>query len=146
MVMSEYTLFMKANKKVSENKKYAPTASLCDKDGKPLEWEFKHLTSTQVNNLRDQCTVRVPVKGGRKGTYTNTLDASTFINKLITESTVFPDLYNTELQNSYGVKNPEDLLLAMVDNPGEYSDLADFVSDLHGFGDSFDDLKEEAKN
>lgn len=146
MVMSEYSLFMKANKKVSENKKYAPTASLCDKDGKPLEWEFKHLTSARVNDLRDQCTFRVPVKGGRKGAYTSELDASMFTSKLIVESTVFPDLYNAELQNSYGVKNPEDLLLAMVDNPGEYADLTDFVSDLHGFKNPFDDLQKEAKN
>jgi len=29
---------MRANKKEKKNGKYAPTKSLCDENGKPLEW------------------------------------------------------------------------------------------------------------
>lgn len=31
--MSKFSIFMKANKKVRKNEKYAPTASLTDEDG-----------------------------------------------------------------------------------------------------------------
>ena len=57
-----------------------------------------------------------------------------------------PDLYNVELQNSYGVKKPDDLLMAMVDDPGEYNALVAFVQNLQGFNTSFNDLVDEAKN
>ena len=57
-----------------------------------------------------------------------------------------PDLYDRELQDSYGVATPEDLLLAMVDDPGEYNDLAAFVQKFQGFNISFDDKVDEAKN
>ena len=57
-----------------------------------------------------------------------------------------PDLYDAELQDSYGVKTPEDLLLAMVDSPGEYNDLAAYVQKFQGFDVSLDDKVQEAKN
>ena len=49
-------------------------------------------------------------------------------------------------QDSYGVSTPEDLLLAMVDDPGEYNELAAFVQKFQGFDTSFDDKVEQAKN
>ena len=57
-----------------------------------------------------------------------------------------PDLLDRELQNSYGVERAEDLLLAMVDDPGEYNDLAAFVQKFQGFDTSFEDKVNEAKN
>ena len=65
---------------------------------------------------------------------------------MIAASVVMPDLLNAELQDSYGVKEPEDLLLAMVDDPGEYNDLAAFVQKFQGFNVSFEERVEEAKN
>ena len=50
------------------------------------------------------------------------------------------------MQDSYGVKTPEDLLMAMVDDPGEYNDLAAFVQKFQGFNVSFEDKVNEAKN
>jgi hypothetical protein len=38
--MSKFSAFMKANKKVKENEKFAPTASLLGSDGTPVRWEF----------------------------------------------------------------------------------------------------------
>ena len=51
--MSEFSRFMKANKKVKANQKYAPTASLTDTDGKPLLWEFRQITSRENEELRN---------------------------------------------------------------------------------------------
>ena len=41
---------------------------------------------------------------------------------------------------------PEELIKEMVDSPGEYSDLCDFVQGLSGFDVTLDDKVEEAKN
>ena len=78
--------------------------------------------------------------------YRPKLNASLYLRKLIAASVVYPDLYDAELQDSYGVCTPEELLYAMVDDPGEYNDLAAFVQKLNGFDVSFDDKVEEAKN
>ena len=59
---------------------------------------------------------------------------------------VTPDLFDKELQDSYGVATPEELLLAMVDDPGEYNDLAVFIQQFQGFDVSFEDKVDEAKN
>lgn len=143
--MSKFSLFMKANKTVKKNEMHAVTKSLCDENGKPLEWEFCHLTSKQNDNIRDECTREIPVPG-KANMYRQKLDTSKYLHKLIAASVVSPDLYDSELQDSYGVKTPEELLYALVDDPGEYSDLAAYVQKLNGFDVSFDDKVDEAKN
>ena len=143
--MSQFTKFMKANKKVRENGFYAPTKSLCDEDGKPLEWEFRHITSGENESIREECTIEVQVKG-KPNLYRPRVQTGKYIRKMIVESVVVPDLLDRELQNSYGVERAEDLLLAMVDDPGEYNDLAAFVQKFQGFDTSFEDKVNEAKH
>ena len=58
---------------------------------------------------------------------------------------VEPDLCNAELQDSYGVKTPGDLLYAMIDEPGEYQDLSEWVQKFQGF-DTLEDKTKQAKN
>lgn len=143
--MSKFAKFMKANKVVKENEMHPVTRSLCDENGSPLEWEFKHISSKENENIRESCTIDVPVTG-KPNMYRPKMQTSKYIQKMIVASVVMPDLYDAELQDSYGVKTPEDLLFAMVDNPGEYNDLAAYVQKFQGFNVSFDDKVEEAKN
>lgn len=143
--MSQFTKFMKANKKVKENGFYAPTKSLLDDNGKPLKWEFRHITSRENEDIRDECTIEVPVTG-KPNVYRPRVQTGKYIRKMIAASIVVPDLLDKELQNSYGVEKAEDLLLAMVDDPGEYNDLAAFVQKFQGFDTSFEDQVKEAKN
>lgn len=143
--MSKFAKFMKANKAVKENELHAVTKSLCDDKGNALEWEFRHITSKENEEIRESCTVDLPVTG-KPNMYRPKLKSSLYIQKMIAASVVVPDLYDAELQDSYGVKTPEDLLLAMVDDPGEYNDLAAYVQKFQGFNVSFDDKVEEAKN
>lgn len=104
--MSEFSRFMKANKKVKANQKYAPTASLTDTDGKPLLWEFRQITSRENEELRNACTVEVPVTG-KPNMYRPRLNTEKYLSKMMAAATVYPDLYDEELQDSYGVKTPE---------------------------------------
>lgn len=143
--MSQFTKFMKANKKVKENGFYAPTKSLLDDNGKPLKWEFRHITSRENEDIRDECTIEVPVTR-KPNVYRPRVQTGKYIRKMIAASIVVPDLLDKELQNSYGVEKAEDLLLAMVDDPGEYNDLAAFVQKFQGFDTSFEDQVKEAKN
>ena len=143
--MSKFIKFMKSNKIEKKNGFYAPTRSLCDENGKPLEWEFRHITSKENDGLRDDCTIEVPVTG-KPNMFRPKVQSSKYMQKMVAASVVVPDLYDKELQDSYGVTTPEELLLAMVDDPGEYNDLLSFVQKFQGFNVSFNDKVEEAKN
>lgn len=143
--MSKFSQFMKANKTVRENGFYPATKSLCDENGNPLEWEFKPITSKENEEIRESCTIEVPITG-KPNMFRQKVKTSLYIQRMIAASVVMPDLYDAELQDSYGVKTPEDLLLAMVDDPGEYNELAAFVQKFQGFDVSIKDKVDEAKN
>ncbi len=143
--MSKFAKFMKANKAEKQNEIHPVTKSLCDENGKPLDWEFKHITSKENEALRESCTTEVPVTG-KPGLFRAKMNSGAYIRKMIVASVVTPDLYDAELQDSYGVKTPEDLLMEMVDDPGEYNDLAAYVQKFQGFNVSFEEKVEEAKN
>lgn len=141
--MSNLNRFFKQNKVQKENGKFAPTVSLTDEKGVPLKWEFKHITTKEDEELRDKHTKDIPIPG-KPGMYRQKLDTSGYIADMICSCTVYPDLYNTELQDSYGVKKPEDLLTAMVDNPGEYQDFQLWIQAFQGFkpiSEKVDDAK-----
>lgn len=143
--MSNLSLFMKSNKKEKPNEKYAPTTSLTDENGNPLEWEFKHITSKENEELRDQCTTEVQVTG-KPNMFRPKIDTAKYIVKLIAASTVSPDLYDAELQDSYGARTPEELIYAMVDDAGEYQNLTAWIQNFQGFTKSFDEKVNDAKN
>lgn len=143
--MSKFSKFMKSNKIERKNEQHAVTRSLCDEKGNPLAWEFRPLTSKENEAIRESCTIDVQVTG-KPNVFRPKLQTSKYLQKMIVESVVVPDLYDAELQDSYGVNKPEDLLMAMVDDPGEYSDLAAFIQKFNGFNEAFEDKVEEAKN
>jgi len=143
--MSNFSRFMKANKKQKENGFYAPTASLCDENGDPLQFEFKPISSKDNEQIREDCTIDVPITG-KPNLFRPKLNTSKYLAKLIVKSMVTPDLYDAELQDSYGVKTPEDLLYAMVDDAGEYQDLCVWLQKFQGFTKTLDEKVDEAKN
>ena len=143
--MSNLSLFLKKNKKVKENVKFPATKSLCDEKGNPLEWEIKPLTTRESDNIRESCTIEVPVKG-KANMFRQKVNSSKFGAKMLAASIVFPDLMNAELQDSYGVSTPEDLVREMIDDPGEYQEFATFVQNFNGFNTTLEDKAEEAKN
>ena len=128
MSTSKFAMFMKDKKAKKENGFYAPTKSLTDEDGKPLEWEFRHITPKENDELRDECMSEVPV--GKSGAYRPRVDTSKYIRKLVAASVVYPELYDAELQDSYGVMNEEQLFQAMIDNTAEYDRFFNFVSKI----------------
>lgn len=142
--MSTFTQFMKQNKKVKENTIFAATKSITDANGSPLLWTLRPISSRQNSELRDECMTEVPLEG-KPGAFRQKMNTGKYIAKLLTASCVVPDLYNAELQDSYGVSTPEDLLFAMIDEPGEYDAFVAFVQKFNGFT-SLEEKVEAAKN
>ncbi|MBA9087471.1 hypothetical protein FHR92_003956 [Fontibacillus solani] len=143
--MSNLNQFFKKNKKQKENVQFAATSSLLDESGKPLEWTIKPLTTKESEDIRDACTIEVPVKG-KPNMFRPKMNVSQYLSKMMVASIVEPNLYSAELQDSYGVKTPEDLLKEMIDDPGEYNAFVAFVQNLNGFNKSLEDMVDEAKN
>lgn len=143
--MSDFSRFMKKNKITRENTTFSATKSLVDEKGNPLQWIIKPLSTKKNDNIRDTCMIDVPVKG-KPNMYRPKLDTSKYIAKMLCACIVEPNLYDKELQDSYGVMTPEELLKEMIDDPGEYQDFASFVQDYNGFNTSFEEKVEEAKN
>ncbi len=137
--------FLKKNKKYKENVEYKATASLCDENGEPLSWKIKAISTDEYERIREKCTTEVQVTG-KPGIYRQKFDSSRFIALLMCASVAEPDLYNKELQDSYGVMNPEDLIKQMIDNPGEYNEFAEFIQKFNGFDETLQDKVNEAKN
>lgn len=143
--MGNLALFMKKNKTVKENGFYAATKSLCDDNGDPLKWEIKHLTTSESEELREKCTYEVQVTG-KVGMYRQKLNTKKYLASMIAASVVFPDLMNAELQDSYGVSTPEDLLMEMIDDPSEWAAFGEFIQTFNGFTETMQEKVDEAKN
>lgn len=143
--MSNLDRFLKQNKKIRENTTYLATKSLTDEEGNPLPWTIRPLTTKDNDRLRDECTIEIPVKG-KPNVFRPKLDTSKYLAKMIVASVVEPNLNNKELQDSYGVMTPEDLIKEMIDDPGEYNDFASFIQNFNSFTTTLDEKVEEAKN
>ncbi len=142
--MSNLTGFLKQNKKMKTNTTYPATKSLLDEQGNPLLWQIKPLTTRETEEIRESCTREVPVKG-KPNMFRPRVDTGQYIAKMMVASVVEPNLFNAELQDSYGVKTPEDLLKELIDDPGEYNDFAAFIQNFNSFT-TLEEKVEEAKN
>ena len=106
---------------------------------------MRKILNKENDDIKDECTLDIQVKG-KPNLYRQKLNTSKYLVKMIAASVVAPNLYDKELQDSYGVKTPEELIYSMIDDPGEYGELCVWVQKYQGFNTSMDDKKEEAKN
>ncbi len=136
--------FLAENALAVENVKFAASKRFMGDDGKPMLWEIKTITGTEDEALRKSCAKRVPIPG-KKNQYQKETDYDTYLGRLAVACTVFPDLNNKELQDSYKVMGADALLKTML-TPGEYADYLTKVQEVCGFDTSLQDEVDEAKN
>lgn len=136
--------FLAENAFAVENVKFAASKRFMGDDGKPMLWEIKTITGTEDEALRKSCAKRVPIPG-KKNQYQKETDYDMYLGKLAVACTVFPDLNNKELQDSYKVMGADALLKTML-IPGEYADYVQKVQEVCGFDTSLQDEVDEAKN
>ena len=120
--------FLAENAVPVENIKFVASKRFLGEDGNPIPWEIKTITGTEDEALRKSCAKRVPVPG-----------------KLAVSCTVFPNLNDKELQDSYKVMGADALLKTML-TPGEYAEYLTKIQEVCGFDTTMQDEVDEAKN
>ena len=135
--------FMRPNVAEIKNARFAPSPRFVGEDGKPVEWEIRCISADEYAKIRSDCFIqeRVP---GKKNQMTQRLDIYAFQTRVAARCTVFPDLNDAALQDSWGVTKPEDLVGAMLIG-GEFDDYITEVFKVNGFKDE-PELVDEAKN
>lgn len=141
--MSDFTAFMAGNAIKNETVKYVASKRFVIKN-KPVEWEIRAIDSDLDESLRKECTKKVPI-AGKRGQYNQETDTDKYIGKICVCSTVYPNLNDAELQDSYGVKSADALLKKML-LPGEYTEYKAKVMEVNGYDMSMEELVDEAKN
>lgn len=139
----DLSAFLSQNVKRVENTLYPATNRIVDENGKPIPWEICCITATENARIRKGCMTTVAVVG-KKGQYTQEFNSQLYLARLCVRTTVYPDLQDKELQDSYGVMSAEELISTML-TPGEFEDYATAVMKANGFDDE-ENLVEEAKN
>ena len=135
--------FLKPNVEQIANAKFAPSSRFKGEDGKPVEWEICCISADEYARIRSRCIRQVPVPG-KKNRFTQEFDSRAFQTRVAARCTVFPDLNSAELQDSWGVATPEDLVGAMLIG-GEFDDYVAEVLRVNGFKDDTE-LVSDAKN
>lgn len=117
-----------------------------DKNGnrKPLQWKLKAITGAEDEALRKSCVKRVPVPG-RRNQYQQETDYNLYLGKLAVACTVYPNLNDKGLQDSYRVMGAENLLKTMLTS-GEYAEYLQKVQEVCGFDVPMQDEVDDAKN
>lgn len=141
--MSDFSVFMAGNVQKAETVKYVASKRIGTKN-KPVEWELKAIDSDLDEIIRKECTKKVPV-AGKRGQYTQETDTDKYIGRLCVACTVYPNLNDAELQDSYGVKSADALLKKML-LAGEYTEYKAKVMEVNGYDMSMEELVDEAKN
>lgn len=135
----DLSMFLKKNKKNTETVKYIASKSFVDEKGQPIPWEIRALKSKEADEIRNEC-YKFDKKGKTK------VDTAKFNRMVATRCTVFPNLNDKALQDSYGVMGAEQLIQEMLDKDGEYQAYTQKILEISGYDEDMNDLVEEAKN
>jgi len=98
------------------------------------------VTTREDERIREECT------GFDSATGRFRLNVGDYMARIAALSVVEPNLYNANLQNSYDVSTPEDLIREMIDDPHEYQNFVKFVQRFGEADTSMSERVETAKN
>ncbi len=133
--------FMAQNVVKIENVKLVVSDRFLTDEQKPVEWEIKSLNRGEEEMIMKSC-YKFNERSGRQGVE---LDESLFTARLIAHSVVYPDLNNTELQNSYYAMSAEQLIKVMLTST-EYAKLLYAIRNIGNRKVNFAEKVEQAKN
>ena len=80
--MSTFAQFMKENKKKKENTTYAATRSIVDKNGEPVLWTLRPVSSRENAEIREDCMEEVQVLG-KPNAYRQKMNTAKYISKIL---------------------------------------------------------------
>lgn len=138
--MSGLSAFLKQNKTERQTVKIAASENFKDENGTVLLWEIRPLKTKEADYIRSECTA-INQKGKKIE-----VDNAKFNRMIAAKCTIFPNLNDKELQDSYGVMSAEQLIVEMLDNDGEYQAYCQKILNISGYNKSDSELVEEVKN
>lgn len=106
-------------------------------DEGPVAWKLRAMSPDNALLASDRATVM----NGRQSDF----KTSTYFKNVVAETVVYPNLRDKELQDSYGVMDPGQLLNKML-NSAEFNILLEKCLEINGLNKTFEDLKTEVKN
>ena len=86
----------------------------------PVAWKIKTLATEETEKMRKKYTKRITDRPTRQSE--ERFDATAYNEDVLSKAITYPNLYDAELQDSWGVTEPVELVKAML-TPGEYADL-----------------------
>lgn len=129
----DLTCFLKQNAVPMEKVEYVVSERFLDKDKKPIKWIIAPINARYDEELKRQSMGPVDI------------DLNKYAVLLAAACTVYPDLNDAKLQDSYNAMNSTELLLSML-LPGELVSYVNKIKGLCGYDKTSEDLKKEAKN
>lgn len=136
------TAFLKNNVEIVNQVEYVASNRIKVGD-EPVAWKINVLQNKVIDKLRNRYTKMI--KDGKTGVTREKFDSQGFNDAMLLESIVFPNLDDMELQDSWGVNDPLELVKAML-TPGEYADLLNAVVEAQGFEVGMDEKVRAVKN
>lgn len=135
--MSEFDVFFKSSRSIRDCYFYEVCKDIIDESGEIVKWKLRPIKTEEEEEIRENS---MEVVNGQMR-----LNRQKYMDSLTAASVVYPNLYDSELQDSYNAKTPEVLLKRMVSIPGEYTALCRLVQEKNGFTSLKEDV-DEAKN
>lgn len=120
----------------SEEKEVVISNRFQDENGQPVPFKIRALTQEENDRITKQATRQTKVNGQT----VEKLDSVDFSRRMVVAATVEPDFQAKELCDAYGVLDPL-LVPGKMLLSGEYAKLMNAITDLSGFGDAGDEVK-----
>lgn len=135
--------FLKQNVEVVNETEYVASKRIKDANGEPIAWKIKTLATDETEKMRKKFTKRITDRITRQTE--ERFDMTAYNEELISKAITYPNLYDAELQDSWGVTEPVELVKAML-TPGEYADLLAAATEAQGYDAGMKDKVKEVKN
>lgn len=133
--------FFRENAIKTKEIKYVASTRFVNKNKEPMEWILKPVSSQTDEDLRRQATKYKNISGQTQYDF----DANKYIGLLAVACTIYPNLNDANLQNSYNVMGADSLLKKML-LPGEYANYLNKVQEICGFTQNINDMVQQVKN
>lgn len=126
--MKDISVFFKDKNVKNEIRKVKISDRFKDKDGNVVEFEIQPLNPVLYTKLKDNNTKITIAKDGNG--YPK-MDTVAITKELLSKCVIYPNLNDTELQNSYGVMGALDLATELLTTV-EFNTLVEFLWKIHG--------------
>lgn len=104
--------------------------------------KLRAVPSEEADLINDRCFKNV---AGKRGRQERVFDPVAYNRRINVAAIVYPDLNDTELQQSYGVRGAEALYGKMF-LAGETTLISEKVQEISGLDETLEDQVDEAKN